>query len=114
VVATVGAAFVTVTLALPLTLPLVAVTVAFPEAYDAVYRPELFTEPHPTFDQVTVVDIAPPNWSAPLAVNCCVSWDDNVTLAGDTPIEVNVWLTVTLTLLVVLSPPASVMVTASV
>jgi hypothetical protein len=35
-VATVGVASVTVTLAVPLTLPLLAVTVAVPDAYEAV------------------------------------------------------------------------------
>ena len=53
-VATVGAAFVTVTLADPLTLPLLAVTVAEPDGYGAVYKPEPVTRPTPLLPQVKV------------------------------------------------------------
>jgi hypothetical protein len=43
-----------------------------------------------------------------------VPCEDTVAVAGETLIDVNVWFTVKLTLLVVLNPPASVMVTPSV
>ena len=55
--------------------------------------------------------IALPNWSMPLAVNCCVAWLASAGAAGVTVMLVSVWFTVTLTLLVVDSPPASVIVT---
>jgi hypothetical protein len=46
-VATVGAASVIEILAEPVTVPLVAATVAEPAAYEAVYSPEAFTDPAP-------------------------------------------------------------------
>ena len=66
-----GAASLTVTAMEPLALPLVAVTVAVPEALEAVYRPvELSIEPVPVFDQVKAgcVCMALPNWSLAVAV----------------------------------------------
>ena len=44
-------------------------------------------------------------------MNCCVAPLASVTVAGDMVRLVSVWLTVTVTLLVVDSPSASVMVT---
>jgi hypothetical protein len=40
-------------------------------------------------------------------VYCCVPPIATLALEGETVIDVSVWLTVTLTLLVVVSPPAS-------
>ena len=63
-------------------------------------------------DQVVLPSvIAAPNWSMPLAVNCCVAWLPSAGTAGVTVMLVSVWFTVTPTLLVVDSPPASVIVT---
>ena len=99
---------VTVTVAVPLTLPLFALTVAepVPEA-EALYRPLLLTEPGPVDVQVKVgwVAIGLPNWSSAMALNCCVPPSATLTEVGVTTIEVSVWLTVTLTSeLVMLSP----------
>ena len=47
----------------------------------------------------------------PLAVNCCVAWLASAGTAGVTVMLVSVWFTVTVTLLVVDSPPSSVIVT---
>jgi hypothetical protein len=62
-VATVGAASVTVTLAVPFTLPLAAVIVAEPDAYEAVYKPDVLTDPAPLLLHVIVgwVESALPN-----------------------------------------------------
>jgi len=103
-----------VTLAVPLTAPLAARTVADPAVAGAVYRPELLTEPVPlAIDHVNVgwVVSAAPNWSFAVAVNCCVALVLIDADAGLTAMLVSVWLTVTLTLLVVVSPPLSLIVT---
>ena len=52
-----------------------------------------------------------PNWSSPVAVNCCTPPGRTSIDAGETAIDVSVWLTVTLTLLVAVNPPASAIVT---
>ena len=52
-----------------------------------------------------------PNWSFAVAAYCCVPPAGTAALAGETAMLVNVWLTVTLTVLVVLRPLTSVMVT---
>ena len=57
---------------------------------------------------------ARPNWSRPCAVNCCVAPVFSVTLAGVRATVVNVWRTVTVTLLVTVGPPASRIVTRNV
>ena len=49
-----------------------------------------------------------------VAVNCCVALSFTVADAGETAIVVSVWFTVTVTLLVTLSPPWSVMVAVKV
>jgi hypothetical protein len=64
--------------------------------------------------QVTAADIGAPNWSAPLAANCRVPCEATVAVAGEIPIAVSVWFTVTFTLLVLVKPPASVIVTVKV
>ena len=115
VVTTGGWTAVTVTAAVPLTLPLFALTIAEPVPEEgALYRPLLLTEPGPVDAQVKVdwVAIVLPNWSRALALNCCVPPAATLTEVGYTTIEVSVWLTVTLTTeLVMLSPSGSVMVT---
>ena len=65
----------TVTLAVPLTLPLVAVTVNGPPAVEpAVNRPAVLIVPPPLTDQVNAGCgvIGWPNWSRPVAVSCWV------------------------------------------
>ena len=114
VVTTGGWPAATVTAAVPLTLPLFALTVAEPAPEEgALYRPLLLTEPRPVEVQVKVgwVAIGLPNWSRATALNCCVPPSATLTGVGVTTIEVSVWLTVTLTELVTLSPSGSVMVT---
>ena len=54
---------------------------------------------------------AAPNWSSAVAVNCCMAPACRLTDAGATAIAVNVWFTVTLTLLVVVNPSALVIAT---
>jgi hypothetical protein len=72
-VATVGAASVTVATAVPLADPLVAVTVTEAEPYGAVNSPLPSIEPAVADQVVPPNPIAAPNWSLPLAVNCCVA-----------------------------------------
>ena len=52
-----------------------------------------------------------PNWSSPVAVNCCVAPWTTETGDGVTVMLLRTDLTVTVTLLVVNSPPESVIVT---
>jgi hypothetical protein len=52
-----------------------------------------------------------PNWSLPVAVNCCVAGGVTVDFAGLTAMVVRVWATGTLTLLATDRPPESVIVT---
>ena len=52
-----------------------------------------------------------PNWSLAVAVNAWVAVVDDVALAGSTAIAVSVWATLTVTLLVAVSAPGSVIVT---
>ena len=87
-VATVGAALLTVTAALPLTVPLVAVTLAEPVAAGAVYSPPALIEPMPlALAQVKrrLAAKATPNWSFPVAVNCCVWFSFSVARAPGSP-----------------------------
>ena len=65
-------------------------------------------------DQVTAAVMACPNSSLPMAVNNWLAPSARLTLAGVTAMLVNVWLTVTATLLVVLRPPRSLIVTVKV
>jgi len=86
-----GGMLVTVTLAVPLTLPLDAVTVNGPPAVDpAVNRPEALMLPPPVTDQVNVgCGLSGwPNWSLPVAVNCWVLPVWTEALAGETVIDV--------------------------
>jgi len=82
---------VTVTLAVPLTPPLAAVTVKGPPAVVAENRPAapMVPTPPPT-DQLNVGCglSALPNWSRPVAVNCCVPPVWTEALAGETVIVV--------------------------
>src|SRR5258708_15411726 len=98
-----------------LRLPAVAVTVPGPAAAPAVNRPVELTVP-PLADQVKAGGLARalPNWSVALAVNCWTPPAATLACVGLTATLVRVWLTVTLTLLVVLRPPWSVMVTRKV
>src|SRR5574341_1486177 len=80
---------ITETKALPVTPPLVAVTVAVP-AWLAVYTPVLGSiEPTPVLLHVTVAAIVSPNWSRVVAVKFCVLPLIRVTFDGETVIVVN-------------------------
>ena len=52
-----------------------------------------------------------PNWSSPVALNCCVPPVRIKGTLGVTRRPVSVWFTLTMTLLVVESPPLSVITT---
>ena len=114
--ATVGAVLATVTVALPLTAPLVAVTVPVALVAGAVNSPlELMEPPVTVLAQVKPgwVVRALPNWSLATAANCCVAEAARFTVVGPTAIAVRVWATVTLTKLVAVRPPGSAIVTVS-
>ena len=100
---------VTVTLALPCTVPLVAVTVNGPPALEpAVKSPDDgSTAPPPLTDHVNegCGFTGWPNWSLPVAVNCCVAPVWTVAEAGDTVIVVSTGEAVTVTLAVPLTLP---------
>ena len=102
----------TLKLVVPLTVPLVAVIVPFVAVIGAVRRPDVPIVPAVVV-QVNdgVVVRALPNWSLAVAVNCCVAPALTVGDDGLTTMLVSVWFTVTLTLLVAVSPSGSVMVT---
>src|SRR5262249_54938567 len=108
----------TVTVAWPLTPPALARTVAVtPLRFGAVYLPVLLIFPGPfTIDQVNVGGVASalPNWSRAEAVNWSVPARTTVRGAAFTLTVVSVCATVTATVLVTLSPPASVIVTRKV
>src|SRR5437764_386641 len=95
--------FVTVTLAVPPTEPLVAWTVAEPMEAGAAYRPLGLIAPTPlTTAQLKAgwVARALPNWSLALAVNCCVPPPGTLGVAGETAMLVRACWTVTVTALV--------------
>src|SRR5262245_3399696 len=97
--------------------PALALTVNGPPArFGAVYSPLLFRVPRPVSVQVKTgcVFNAAANWSRAVAENCNCFRTPTVAVPGLTTIEVSVWLTVTLTLLVTLRPAASVIVTGQV
>ena len=98
---------VTVTLAVPLTLPLVAVTVKEPAVEPAVNKPAVLMVPPPLTVQVNVGCglTGWPNWSRPVAVNCCVPPVCTDALAGATVIVVRTGGAVTVTLAVPLTLP---------
>src|SRR5262249_9025629 len=75
--------------------------------------PVLLIVPLPVADQVIAgCDArALPNWSRAVAVNCCVPLGATVAVPGETVTEVSAGLTVTVTWLVTLRLPGSVMVT---
>ena len=101
----------TVMVVLPLTAPLVAVTVAPPAVAPAVYRPEESTDPPPLVtDQVKLgcEAIASPNWSFADAANCCWPFSESVGVPGVTTMLVSVWLTVMLTSLVTDAVPSEI------
>ena len=82
---------VTVTLAEPLRLPLVAFTVKGPPAVvPAVNKPEVLIVPPPLTDQVKAGCGLTGwlNWSKPVAVNCCVPPVATDALVGETVIVV--------------------------
>ena len=85
---------ITVRLAVPLTEPLLAWTVAEPlPVLGAVYRPELLIVPRPEAnDHVNAgcVVRAFPNWSLAEAENCCVAPSATLALAGETAMLVGV------------------------
>ena len=113
-------AAVTVTEVAPLIVPLVARTVSLPiPELGAVYAPlVLMVPPAPpeSTDQVNAGGLASawPNWSVAVAVNNCVALSTSDKLAGSTAIAVSVCATVTVTLLVAVSPPGSAIVTRKV
>lgn len=81
---------VTVTVAVPEIVPLVALTVLakVPGVVPAVKRPVVLIAPPPaTTDQTGVIATAFPKASLPTAVNCCVALIDSVTGFGVTVIE---------------------------
>ena len=103
----------TVTVVLPVTLPLVAVTEPVADVSDAVNRPLVLMVPTPPVcDQVNVGSVtkAALNWSVAVAENCCATPAFSAGDAGLTVIVATVCATVTLTLLVAVSPPGSVIV----
>ena len=81
-----GGAALTVTLAVPLTPPLAAVTVNGPPGVVAVNRPARLIDPPPLTDQVNdgweLSGL--PNWSRPVALNCWVPPLGTEALAGTT------------------------------
>ena len=102
---------VTVTLLVPVVVPLVAVTVPVAGKLGAVSRPVVIV---PTVvDQLNSGWLARelPNWSTAEAVNDSVVVTSRVTTGGLTLMPVSVWFTVTATLLVLVSPSGSVIVT---
>ena len=101
---------VTVTVDLALIAPETAVTVNGPPATaGAVYSPELEIDPLPVRDHVIALcEIAFPNWSTTVAVNCCVPLTATVADTGLSFIPAAVCCTLTLTADVAVSPPASV------
>jgi hypothetical protein len=110
----VGRVLVTVTVLLPLTALLVAVTVPLAVVVGAVNRPLALTVPPVTV--VVQVNVgcavkALPNWSLPVAVNCCVPAAFRLADVGLRVIVVSVWFTVTVTELVAVREPGSVIVT---
>jgi len=97
-----------VTLAVPLTLPLAAVTVKGPPPVEpAVNNPDELMVPPPLTDQVNVGCglTGLPNWSNPVAVNCCVPPVATEALLGATVIFVRTGAAVTVTLAVPLTLP---------
>ena len=90
-------------------------TVAVPKVPDAVNSPVGEITPLLVV-HVTVgwLAMAAPNWSNPQAVNCCVASVSIDDVNGITVILLSVWFTVTVTLLVTLRLPGSVMVTVKV
>src|SRR5205085_2543928 len=98
----------TVTVAVPLRPAPLAWTVAVPlPEVGALYRPLLLTVPMPPLATVQVhagcVLMALPNWSLAVAVNCWLPPLATEAVPGVTLTLVSVWLTVTVTLLVVVS-----------
>ena len=99
--------------AVPLTVPLLAVTVALVVGVlGAVSSPVVLIVPA-VVAQVNVgcVASAVPNWSLAVAEYCCVASMFRLADAGLTVIDVSVWLTVTLTVLVAVPPVGSAIVT---
>jgi hypothetical protein len=105
----------TATLASPWCLPCAAATVTPPAVAGAVNRPSAVIAPA-VVDQVIVGAVASglPNWSNPVAVNCCLWPRSSETLSGLTVIVSSVCFTVTLTLLWTDNPAGSVMVAVKV
>src|SRR5688500_8401451 len=104
----------TVTLAAPLSPPAKARTVSVTVPLGgAVYSPVLvMVPPAPLLltDQVKLgcAGRATPNWSYAVALNCCEPECCTVVLAGATPIDESVALTLTATLLVAVCVPSEI------
>ena len=89
-----------------------AVTVPLPGEFCAVNNPPSVIVPTVVVQaKLGCVANALPNWSLPMAVNCCVAGGVTVAFAGLTAMVVRVWATGTLTLLATDRPPESVIVT---
>jgi hypothetical protein len=99
-----------VTLAVPVWPPEEAVTVNGPPVtLPAANNPDEEIVPPPFTAHVNATEaIALPNWSAAVAVNCCVPFVATVAVAGVTVTFVRLWLTVTATLLLALDPELSI------
>ena len=117
-VATVGGVMATVNAAVPLMPPPPASgypAVTVPLATDvsgAVNSPLALMVPALAVQvKLGCVARAAPNWSSATAVNCCTAPACRLADVGATTMDVSVWSTVTLTLLVAVKPPASVIVT---
>ena len=100
------------TVSLPETEPLVATTVAEPSVEGGPKTPSLLIAPPPSSDHAKAGWLASalPNWSRAVAEKGSVPSAERPP-AGTTVMLVSVWSTVTSTLLVVASPPISVIVT---
>ena len=98
---------------MPLTVPLLAVTVALAAGIlGAVNSPVVLIVPTVVAQaNAGCVASATPNWSLAVAAYCCVAPRLRLVEAGLTAIDVSVWLTVTLTLLVAVLPLESATVT---
>ena len=78
-------------LPVPLTVPLVAVTVPLVTAVlGAVTGPAVLIVPAEVVQAYVGAVNATPNWSVPAAANCCVPPAARLAVAGVTAIEVNV------------------------
>jgi hypothetical protein len=111
VVGAAGTGTTIVTVAEPDRVPTAAPTTEVPAEVGAVNNPVEVIEPPPLLtDHVNDgwVAMALPNWSLATAANCFVVPILMVVVAGLTAIDVSVWLTVTVTSLVVVNDPSEI------